>query len=691
MPKTPYWLPALAACALCATAFTPLEAATAPTPAGAEKLDVASPKYGTWGFDASGEDPSVSPGADFFRYANGTWWNKEVIPSDKVRFGNFDILNVLSESRTRLLIESAGVGQSQDPDSAKVGAAYRAFMDQGRVERLGAAPLKADLAAIRAERGHRSVAALMGRSNGGFQSSIFEGDIQADEKAPTRYAVYLDTGGMGLPDRDYYLQPQFADKKAAYQVYVETQLRQIGWAQPRAAAAAIVDFETQIAKASWSRAEERDVDKTYNPISVAELANYAPGFDFKAYLASAELASTNRVILAANTAFPKVAAIFAATPLPALKAWQAFHLVDSASPYLSGPFVQARFAFRNKTLAGQPEIQPRWKRGVGFVNGTLGEAVGRMYVAEYFTPEAKAKMDALVGNVKAALGARIRRLDWMGPETKAKALEKLAKFTVKIGYPVKWRDYSSLTLTDDDLYGDAKRAGGFEWARKVRRLNDPVDKLEWDMTPQTVNAYYNPSNNEIVFPAAILQPPFFDADADPAINYGGIGGVIGHEMTHGFDDQGRKADGDGALHDWWTAEDATKFEAQAKRLGAQYNQFEPAPGIHVNGDLTMGENIADLGGVLLALDAYHASLNGQSAPVIDGNTGDQRVFLGWAQVWREKIRDDAAKQHAVSDPHSPAHFRVNGPLRNVDAWYAAFDIKPGDPLYVPPEQRVKIW
>jgi putative endopeptidase len=696
MIKTSYWLPAFAACALCATALTPLQAAaaetaTAPAAANPEKPDVASPKYGTWGFDASGEDHSVAPGTDFFRFANGTWWDKEVIPADKVRFGNFDILNVLSESRTRLLIEDAGAGRSADPDAVKVGTAYRAFMNQDRVDRLDAAPLKADLAAIRAERSHRAVAALMGKANGSFQGAIFDTDIQADEKAPMRYAVYMDTGGMGLPDRDYYLKPQFADKKAAYLTYVETQLRQIGWTQPKQSARAIVAFETKIAKVSWSRADERDVDKTYNPMDVGGLAKYAPGFDFKAYLTNANLASTDRVILAANTAFPKVAAIFAATPLATLQAWQAFHLVDSASPYLSDRFVQARFAFRNKTLAGQPEIQPRWKRGVGFVNGSLGEAVGRMYVAQYFTPEAKAKMDALVGNVKAALGARIQRLDWMSPETKAKALEKLAKFTVKIGYPVKWRDYSALTLTDDDLYGDAERSGGFEWARKVKRLNDPVDKLEWDMTPQTVNAYYNPSNNEIVFPAAILQPPFFDADADPAINYGGIGGVIGHEMTHGFDDQGRKADGDGALHDWWTAADATKFDAQAKRLGAQYSQFEPAPGIHVNGDLTMGENIADLGGVLLALDAYHASLNGQPAPVIDGLTGDQRVFLGWAQVWREKIRDDAAKQHAVSDPHSPAHFRVNGPLRNVDDWYVAFGVKPGDPLYVPPEQRVKIW
>ncbi len=696
MTKTRFWLSALAACALSAAASAspsaaPADAGAAPPEANPDKLDVAAPKYGAWGFDASGEDRSVSPGTDFFRFANGTWWDRTAIPADRVSFGNDDILYMLSERRTRLLIEDASAGRSSDPDAIKVGAAYRAFMNQTRVERLDARPLKADLAAIRAERSHRGVAALMGRANATFQSAIFDTDIQADEKAPTHYAVYIDTGGMGLPDRDYYLQAPFADKKAAYLAYVETQLRQIGWAEPKRAARAIVDFETKIAQASWSRAEERDVDKTYNPMSLADLASYAPGFDFKAFLAAADLGSTDRVVLAANTAFPKVAAIFAATPLSTLKAWQAFHLADSASPYLSDRFVQARFSFRNKTLAGQPEIQPRWKRAVRFVNGALGEAVGRMYVTRYFTPEAKAKIDALVGNVKVALAARIERVAWMSPDTKAKALEKLAKLTVKIGYPAKWRDYSALILSDDDLYGDAERSDAFEWARKVRRLNEPVDKLEWAMTPQTVNAYYNSSNNEIVFPAAILQPPYFDPDADPAINYGGIGGIIGHEMTHGFDDQGRKSDGDGALRDWWTAEDAAKFEVQAKRLGAQYSQFEVAGGVHVNGDLTMGENIADLGGVLLALDAYHASLHGQPAPVIDGLTGDQRVFLGWAQAWREKVRDDMAKQWAVSDPHSPERFRVNGPFRNVDDWYAAFNIKPGDPLYLAPDQRVNIW
>jgi putative endopeptidase len=694
MTKISSWAPALAALALCATTHTPLNAATpsggvaAATP---EALNTAAPKYGVWGYDASGEDRAVPPGTDFFRFANGTWWDKEVIPSDKTRYGNFDVLSVLSEARTRLLIEDAAAGRTNDPDAVRVGAGYRAFMDQARVDALGAAPMKDDLAAIQAEQTLDDVAKLMGRAPTTFQSAIFSLDIQPDEKAPNRYAVYIDTAGLGLPNRDYYLQPQFAAKKAAYQDYVATELGLIGWSDPKAAAQAIVDFESKIAEASWSIAEERDVEKTYNKMSVNELSALAPGFDFPAFLQTAELGRSGTVIAAAKSAFPKVAAIFAATPLPTLKAWQAFHVADSASPFLADPFVQAHFAFHNKTLGGQPEIQPRWKRGVGFVNGALGEAVGRMYVAKYFTPEAKAKMDALVSNVKAALGARIERVDWMTPATKAKALEKLSKFTVKIGYPVKWRDYSALALSDSDLYGDAERSAAFDWRRKVKRMNDPVDKTEWDMTPQTVNAYYNPQNNEIVFPAAILQPPFFDADADPAINYGGIGGVIGHEMTHGFDDQGRHSDGDGALTDWWTAEDAAKFDAQAHRLNAQYDQYEPVPGTHVKGDQTTGENIADLGGVLLALDAYHASLHGKPAPVIDGLTGDQRVFLGWAQVWREKVRDDRARQLAVADVHSPAHFRVNGPLRNVDAWYSAFNIKPGDPLYIPPDQRVRIW
>jgi len=695
MKNSKAWLAAVCASALMGPAAqavaqsassvaTPAPAATTPPPP-----DVTAPKYGAWGYDETGRDTAINPGVDFFNYANGAWFDHQEIPADRTRYGNFDKLIVLSESRTRLIIEQAAAGQLTDADAQRVGDAYKAYMDEARVERLGAAPLAPGLDAIRGERTREDIAAVMGRV--GFQSAIFDLSIDADAKDPNHYVASIDVGGLGLPDRDYYLKPEFAQKKVDYQAYVATMLRNIGWADPDASAKAVVDFETQLAQVTWPREDERDPLKTYNPMAVSDLAAYAPGFDFKAFLASADLGSINRIVLNANTAFPKFTAIYAATPIETLKAWQAFHLADESAPYLSDRFVQDRFAFRNHDLAGQPEIQPRWKRGVGFVNRTLGEAVGRLYVAQYFTPDAKAKMDALVGNLRAALSARLQRVDWMTPETRAKAVEKLAQFTVKIGYPAEWRDYTALVIRPDDLYGDAQRAVVFDWQRQVKRMNGPVDKLEWGMTPQTVNAYYNASNNEIVFPAAILSPPFFDPNADPAINYGGIGAVIGHEMTHGFDDQGRKFDGSGRLADWWAADDGPKFQTRADRLGAQYSAFEPVPGAHIKGELTMGENIADLGGVLVALDAYHASLHGQPAPVIDGLTGDQRFFLGFAQIWREKMRDDALREDLVSDPHSPSHYRVVATLRNVDAWYAAFDVKPGDPMYVAPDQRVRIW
>jgi putative endopeptidase len=688
MTRKTRWLAVTAAAAIAAATAGSGHAADA---GGAAPVSDGTPHYGSWGYDASGEDAKTAPGADFFRFANGAWVDREEIPGDRARYGNFDQLAILSDVRTQKLIETAGAHLNGDPDAARVANAYAAFMDQTRVDKLDAAPLDAELAAIRAERTPADVAKVMGQAPASFQSALFDLDIETDEKAPTRYAAYADTGGLGLPDRDYYLKPEFAAQKDAYQAYIANMLGQVGWPDPQGSAKAILAFETAIAEASWSRAEQRQVDKTYNPMSPAELEAFAPGFDFAAFLKAADLGSVDRVVLQSQSAFPKVAQIFAQTPLDTVKAWQAFHLVDNAAPYLSDRFVQAHFDFHNKTLQGQPEIRPRWKRAVGFVDSALGEAVGRMYVARYFPPEDKAKMEALVAGLRQALAARIQRVDWMSPETKTKALEKLAKFNVKIGYPAKWRDYSALMITADDLYGDAERSGAFEWERRVKRMNGPVDKQEWGMTPQTVNAYYDATNNEVVFPAAILQPPFFDPKADPAVNYGGIGAVIGHEMTHGFDDQGRKSDGDGALHDWWTKEDADKFTVRAARLGAQYSQYEPVPGAHVNGDLTMGENIADLGGVLISLDAYHASLNGRPAPVIGGLTGDQRFFLGFAQIWREKVRDAEAQRLVTVDPHSPPRFRVDGVLRNVDGWYAAFGVKPRDALYLPPDERVRIW
>ena len=437
--------------------------------------------------------------------------------------------------------------------------------------------------------------------------------------------------------------------------------------------------------------EQRDPEKTYNPMPVAALEKSAPGFAWHPFLKAARLGDVKTVVVGEKTALPKIADLFARTPLPTLKAWAAFGLTDSAAAYLSKPFVDARFEFRSKVLQGQPEQRPRWKRAIAVVNGSLGEAVGREYVAHYFPPEAKAKIDALVNDLKAALGARIEKLDWMSPATKKEALVKLSKFHTKIGYPDKWRDYSRLTVSADDLYGDVERSAAFEWDREVRRLNLPVDRTEWQMTPQTVNAYYDSQMNEIVFPAAILQAPYFAAGADPAVNYGSIGAVIGHEMTHGFDDEGRKSDGDGKLRNWWTKDDIAKFDARTKRLGDQYSSYEPLPGAHIKGDLTMGENIADLGGILIALDAYHLSLKGQAAPALDGLSGDQRFFLAFAQSWRDKRRDDALRQQLVADPHSPEAFRVNGVVRNVDDWYAAFAVKPGDKLYLAPDQRARIW
>ena len=687
-PKS--WFAGAAVAALLAAG--PVLVASALAAPAAVDAPPSTPHYGSWGFDASGEDKAVKPGADFFGFANGDWERRTVIPADKTSVGAFDKLADLSEAQVHgILEEAAAKNLPATTPEGRIGALYRAFMDERRVESLGAAPLKADLDAIRAEKTREDVAALMGRSNTGFQSAVFDVGIEADAKDPTKYSVYLSQSGLGLPDRDYYLQPQFAEKKAAYQAYVARLLQLAGWPDATARAAEAVAFETKIAQVSWSRAEQRDPVKIYNPTAAADLARMAPGFAWDRYLRASELGGAPTVVATTNTSLPKIAAIFAATPLDTLKAWQAFHVVDSSASVLSSPFVQARFEFRSKTLGGQPELAVRWKRGVRTVNGALGEAVGEVYVARFFPPESKAKMEALIADLKSAYKTHIAALTWMSAATKVEAQKKLANYDVQIGYPKKWRDYSKLEIRNDDLYGNAQRSAAFEWAYHVERLNKPVDKDEWEMSPQTVNAYNNPFFNEVVFPAAILQPPFFDPKADAAINYGAIGGVIGHEMTHGFDDEGRKFDSQGRLRDWWTAADAARFEAKAKVLGAQYSAMQPLPGLHIKGDLTMGENIADLGGLTLGYAAYHAHLAGRPAPVIDGLTGDQRVFLGWAQVWREKLRDDALRQQVTSNEHSPPTARVNGVVRNVDGWYAAWGVKPGDALYLAPDQRVHIW
>jgi putative endopeptidase len=656
---------------------------------------VTAKRYGTWGVDLEGMNRSARPGANFFDYVNGTWATTTEMPADRVRFGSFDLLRDLSELRVRALLDgwAAQEGLASTSDEAKVAMVYRSFLDEATVEKLDIKPIEAHLKAIRKAKNRQDVAGLMGRSAGSFGRSMFSFAVYDDAKHPDRYALYISQSGIGLPDREFYLRDNFKAQKDRYQQYVADMLRLAKWENPEKHAADIVAMETKIAEAHWTRAEGRDRDKTYNAMSVAELEKAAPGFPWRTYFKEAGITKSDRAIARQNTAFPKIAKIFAETPVSTLKAWQAFHTVDNAAPLLSKRFADAEWEFRSKFLQGAQEQRPRWKRGVGAAETAMGEAIGRTYVAEHFPPDSKAKMEKLVSDLRVAMKGRIEGLQWMGPETKALALDKLSKFGVKIGYPTHWRDYSALQIREGDVVGNAERAARFEWARDVSRIGQPVDKDEWGMTPQTVNAYYSSAKNEIVFPAAILQPPFFDPEADPAVNYGSIGGVIGHEITHGFDDQGRKSDGDGVLRDWWTAEDAAKFEVQAARLGAQYESFTfpTLPDLRLTGKLTMGENIADLGGVLVAYDAYKLSLKGEPSKVIDGFTGEQRFFMGWAQVWRTLYRDDSLRQQIVNGPHSPGQIRAFAPLRNIDAWYEAFEVKEGDANFVKPEERVRIW
>ncbi len=654
---------------------------------------IVAPRYGTWGFDLAGRDTSVRPGDSFMRFANGAALDRMQIPSDRTSYGSFALLRELSDNRVKVMIDAlvARTDLVAGSDEQKIADAYRSYMDEARLEALDAQPLQPYLAAIRAANTHDAMAVYMGQTQGRVGSSLFGTGISTDQKAPNRYVVSTGQSGLGLPNRDYYLDARWAEKKALYQVYVARMLEMIGWDNPVENAAAILAFETRIAEAHWTPIQNRNRDETYNEYTIAQLASEAPGFAWQDYYTAIGVGDVPRLIVRQDTAMPRMAAIYAETPMDVIQAWQAFHSVDDAAPRLSRRFSDAQWEFRSRDLQGQPMQRSRDKRGISFAEGMLGEAIGRQYVAEYFPPEYRAQMEELVANLRTALGNRIPNYSWMSEATKAAALEKLAKFTVKIGYPDRWRDYSALEVRGDDLFGNTERAGVFQWQYQLNRLNDPVDKNEWGMTPQTVNAYYNSTNNEIVFPAAILQPPFFDPNGDPAVNYGAIGGVIGHEIGHGFDDQGSKSDGDGVLRNWWTPEDKANFETLTARLGAQYNTYEPLPGFFLQGGLTMGENIGDAAGVAVGLEAYHLSLNGQPSPVLDGVTGDQRFFYGWAQVWQTLYRDDALRQQVTVGPHSPAEFRVIGPLRNVDAWYEAFDVQPGDRYYLTPEERVRIW
>jgi len=644
---------------------------------------IPAPKhFGTWGVDLTGMDKTNKPGDDFDKYVNGSWSRKTEIPADQSSTGVvYDVFN-LSQAQIRSIIEHA-------PPTSQLGAMYQSFMDEKAVEAVDDKPLQPDLKRVAAIADKDAFTKFMGQTNGAFGIALFGPGVAPDTANPTMNTLFLGQAGLGLPDRDYYLTPTFKPQLDAYRAYLERTFTMIGYPQPAKSADAVLAFETAVAKASWPAADRRDIDKINNPMSVAELQTYAPGLSWDAYLTASDIAKRDRAIVLEKTAIKDIAALYDKTPLDTLKAWQAFHVTDQAAPYLSKRFVDSRFTF-TKTLSGVNSLRPRWKRGASLIDQTLGELLGHTYVDTYFPATSKAMMTELVANLKTAMGKRIEGSDWMSEETKKAALEKLAKMDVMVGYPDKWRDYSQLKVDPADLYGNVERSGRFEWEYQLSDLDKPVDRKKWGMTPQTVNAYNGGLENKIVFPAGILQPPIFDPKADAAVNYGAIGSIIGHEISHGFDDQGRKIDATGAVRDWWTKADADRFNAQAKIFGAQYDSYEPVPGMHVNGQLTMGENIADLAGVLVALDAYHASLKGAPAPVLDGFTGDQRFFLALGQAWRSKEHEDSLRSQMASDPHTPDRYRIIGPLRNVDAWYTAFGIT-GGKYYLKPDQRTRIW
>ena len=651
-------------------------------PVAAQPAATTAVHFGTWGVDIGTRDLSVNPGDDFQRYAAGKWMDETDIPADKSQNGVGSELADRNQEQLRSIVLGA-------PKDSQLGAFYASYMDEALLEKLDAAPLQADLDRVAAIKTKAEFGSEMARSFSDFGSTLFALGVLPDLANPTMNIAFVGTSGMGLPDRDYYLLDKYKPQRDAYHAYIERTLGLVGTPDAAAAADQVLAFETEIAKLSWPIADQRDIDKLNNPMTPAQLAAYAPGLDWDRYLSETKVL-TPKLIVGDNTAVKALAAVYDKTPLETLKTWQRFKIADQAGNYLSKRFVDSKFAF-TRTLSGAKELRPRWRRGIGEIDGRLGEVLGQTYVDRYFSPQSKAMMEELVANLKKAAAKRIEGNSWMAAATKQAALTKLARMDVMVGYPDKFRDYSKLVMKPDDLYGNVKRSAAFEWDYQLSDLGKPVDRKKWAMSPATVNAYNGGLENKIVFPAGILQAPFFDAKADLAVNYGAIGAVIGHEIMHGFDDQGRKIDATGAVRDWWTPGDAERFKKLTTELGKQYASYEAAPGVFINGDLTMGENIGDMSGLEVAYEAYKLALGGNPAPVIDGLTGDQRFFLAFAQAWRGEQRDDAIKTQVASDPHSPRRYRIIGPLRNLDAWYTAFDVKPGTKFYIPPDQRIRIW
>lgn len=648
----------------------------------------------TSGLDLHAMDKSVKPGDDLFRYMNGTWLEETDIPDDKSNYGGFIVLvDEAVEDIKNIIVESANGDFAKGTDEQKVGDLYKSYLDMETRDKLGVTPLQPEFDRIDAISNYSELAGYFGAAQTrGYASPIIL--VQsADMRNPEYYGIYAFQGGLGLPDREYYFteDQKSADIRSKYVEHIEKMFNLAGLENGADAANTIMALETTIAEQHMLKEAARDWATNYNKVPVAELPELMPNFDWDAYLGGLMLEDLDALIVIMSDYMSALDGIIQDTNLETWKTYLKWNAVNTAAGRLNAALDEQNFDFYNRTLSGTPKQPEMWRRASNTVSGTLGEVVGKVYVKKHFPPEAKERMETLVGNLIFAYEKSIKELDWMGEETKAQALDKLSKFTPKIGYPDEWRDYSALDIEVDDLFGNIERAAIAEHKRQVDRQGGPIDPNEWGMTPQTVNAYYSPTRNEIVFPAAILQPPYFNLEADEAVNYGAIGAVIGHEIGHGFDDKGSTFDGDGVLRNWWTDEDRAEFEARTSRLVDQYNQYHPFPDLSVNGKFTLGENIGDLGGISIGLLAYQMSLDGKEPPVIDGFTGVQRVFLGYSQIWRRKFREEDLRQRIATDTHSPAEYRANGPVRNVPEFYEAFDVQPGDALYLPPEERVKIW
>ncbi|WP_439135487.1 M13 family metallopeptidase [Pseudomaricurvus sp.] len=654
----------------------------------ADKAD--KPMLGEWGVETQNLSSSVSPGDDFYRYVNQGWLDTVEIPQGFPRIDSFVDVYLRSEEQIEAIIthvDKAEVGGEQ------IQALYQSYMDKERIEKLGLTPIRGDLRKMLKITRHSEIARWMAKP---MQQSAIGVGVQLDEKNPEQYALRIWQGGLGLPDRAYYLDGSklYADIRADYTDYIKATFTRAGldWVDQRAAE--IVEFETQLAKVHWPAEEVRDRIRNYQPMSMTELTDYAPGFDWTAFMDEMQLGKEQRLIVSTNTAIQETARLIAETPVDALKSYLLFHYIDNHASLLPEEYAEAQFAFYSTRLNGIAEQRTREQRAQKFVNNSLGELVGRIYAERYFPDSDKAILKQYIGYIREAFRQRINQSPWMDKATQAEAFQKLDAFVAKIGYPDKWRDFSSIVIRPTDLIGNIQRIQKWSWADDLAKLHEPRRTWEWGMNPQDINAYYASSRNEIVFPAAIFQPPFFDANADPAVNFAAIGAVIGHEMGHGFDDQGSLSDGSGRLRDWWTPTSREQFEQRTAELVKQYNGYEPLEGLHVNGQLTLGENIGDLGGVSVAYEAYRRFVKEKfdgRAPVIDGYSGDQRFFMSWAQMWRSKQTEGLMRKLVLTNPHSPNQYRVNGVLRNVDAWYDAFSVNKGDALYLPPQQRVHIW